>query len=99
MTDKADSWQIAEVADFIYRNGHTIVTAQFPDDLLHESASICNKIKSACEEKGHAINVRVLSTRLNSLTSSLLLFNVGPLVLLSNAHAFLLDLYPRRYNI
>ena len=58
MESSADPWRVSDTADFVCGRGYTIVTAQFPDDLLGDAATVSSRLQAACAERGHAIQVR-----------------------------------------
>lgn len=64
-------WDIQGSADYIVSRKYTIVTLQFPDDLLKEATRVSRALQDACAAKG--LLVKVLLCWLNLIDNTYIL--------------------------
>ena len=48
-------WEIASTADYITERGYTVITLQFPDELLKDATSVQAALAMECQTREHLI--------------------------------------------
>ena len=51
-------WDIASTAEFITERKYTVITLQFPDELLKDATTVQKALSNECQTKGLKIEAR-----------------------------------------